>query len=214
MQPLRENSIKHWCICSAGSLINDTKNCNAKLKITPPWFRGGVKKSRFCDCGIMKGRQECFVRARPRKFGHWRQQIEFPLSPFMGQFAISSPWLISCSGKWCRAFSHPSQNTVVWLPTYYSFIFTPPQNRGGVIFLLQFVCVFVCVCVCVCVCMCVCVCVYVCVFNVFLLTKFQRNGCTDLDAVFAKWLLTTLARTLLNWWAWIKGQGHGDRKCM
>ena len=31
-------------------------------------------------------------------------------------------------------------------------IFTPPRNRGGVIFSLQFVCVSVCVCVCVCVC--------------------------------------------------------------
>ena len=30
--------------------------------------------------------------------------------------------------------------------------FTPPRNRGGVIFLLQFVCVSVCVCVCVSVC--------------------------------------------------------------
>ena len=27
-------------------------------------------------------------------------------------------------------------------------IFTPPRNRGGVIFLLQFVCLCVCVCVC------------------------------------------------------------------
>ena len=43
----------------------------------------------------------------------------------------------------------------------------------------------------VCVCVCVCLCVYC-----FLWTKFQPNGCTDLDAVFAKWLLTALARTL------------------
>ena len=34
-------------------------------------------------------------------------------------------------------------------------IITPPQNRGGVIFSLQFVCV-VCLCVRVCVCVCVC----------------------------------------------------------
>ena len=31
---------------------------------------------------------------------------------------------------------------------------TPPRNRGGVIFSLQFVCVSVCVLVCVCVCVC------------------------------------------------------------
>ena len=54
--------------------------------------------------------------------------------------------------------------------------FTPPRNRGGVIFSLQFVCVC----------------------PDFLWTKFKPNGCTDLDAVFAKWLLTALARTLLK----------------
>ena len=31
--------------------------------------------------------------------------------------------------------------------------FTPPRNRGGVIFSLQFVCVCVFVCVCLCVCL-------------------------------------------------------------
>ena len=31
-------------------------------------------------------------------------------------------------------------------------VFTPPQNRGGVIFLLQFVCLCVCVSVCLSVC--------------------------------------------------------------
>ena len=35
-------------------------------------------------------------------------------------------------------------------------IITPPRNRGGVIFSLQFVCVCVCVCVCVSVCLSVC----------------------------------------------------------
>ena len=43
------------------------------------------------------------------------------------------------------------------------------------------------------VCLCVCLCVRLC-----LLTKFQTNGCIDLDAVFAKRLLSTLARTLLK----------------
>ena len=33
----------------------------------------------------------------------------------------------------------------------FSGVFTPPRNRGGVIFSLQFVCVSVCLCVCVCV---------------------------------------------------------------
>ena len=58
-------------------------------------------------------------------------------------------------------------------------LFTPPRNLGGVIFSLQFVC------------MCVCP-------TLFLWTKSQPNGCTDLDAVFVKWLLTTLAKTLLK----------------
>ena len=49
------------------------------------------------------------------------------------------------------------------------------------------------VCLCVHVSVCVCLCV-----RHFLWTKFQPNGCTDLDAVFTKWLLTALARTLLN----------------
>ena len=48
----------------------------------------------------------------------------------------------------------------------------------------------------VCLSVCLCVCVSVC--PDFLWTKFQPNGCTNLYAVFAKWLLTTLARTLLK----------------
>ena len=49
----------------------------------------------------------------------------------------------------------------------------------------------------VCLCVCLCVCVYVSV-RIFLWTKLQPNGCTDLDAVFAKWLLPSLAQTQLN----------------
>ena len=45
----------------------------------------------------------------------------------------------------------------------------------------------------VCLCVCVCVCDRICLW-----TKFQPNRWTDLDAVFAKWLLTALAQTLLN----------------
>ena len=67
---------------------------------------------------------------------------------------------------------------------------TPPRNRGGVIFSLQFI--YVCVCVCVCLCVCESVC------PDFLWTKFQPNLWTDLDAIFAKWLLTALAQTLLK----------------
>ena len=62
-------------------------------------------------------------------------------------------------------------------------IFTPPRYREGVIFSLQFVCVCVFVCVCPVLC---------------LLTKFKPNECTDLDAVFTKWLLLALAQTLMN----------------
>ena len=51
---------------------------------------------------------------------------------------------------------------------------------------------FVCVCVCVCVSVCLSVCVSVS------LMACEQNGCTDLDAVFAKRLLTALARTLLG----------------
>ena len=40
----------------------------------------------------------------------------------------------------------------------------------------------------------VCLCVYVCVC---LWTKFQSNRCSDLDVIFAKWLLTALAQTFI-----------------
>ena len=42
------------------------------------------------------------------------------------------------------------------------------------------------------------VCVCVCVSDVFLWIKFQLNGWTDLDAVFAKWLLIAMAQILLK----------------
>ena len=44
------------------------------------------------------------------------------------------------------------------------------------------------------VCLSVCLCVWLCLW-----TKFQPNGYTDMDAVFAKWLLSTLARILSQW---------------
>ena len=67
------------------------------------------------------------------------------------------------------------------------FIITPPWNREWGIFSLQFICVSICLSVCLSVCP-----------AEFLWTKFQLNGCKDLDAVFAKWLLITLAGTLLK----------------
>ena len=39
---------------------------------------------------------------------------------------------------------------------WQNFIFTPPWNRGGVVFSLQFVCVCACLSVCLSVCLCVC----------------------------------------------------------
>ena len=54
---------------------------------------------------------------------------------------------------------------------HHAFFFTPPRNRGGVIFLLQFVCLSVCVCVC---------------LSVRLWTKCRSNRYTDFDAVFAE----------------------------
>ena len=61
-----------------------------------------------------------------------------------------------------------------WKTLEIKTVITSPRNRGGVIFSLQFVCVSVCLSVCVCMCP-----------ALFLWTKFQPNGCTDWNAVFA-----------------------------
>ena len=69
-----------------------------------------------------------------------------------------------------------SKNSLIVLEPLFDIrdqIFTPPRSCGGVIFLLQFVCLCVCVCVCVCV-------------SVRLLIKCWSNSYTDFDAVFAK----------------------------
>ena len=68
-------------------------------------------------------------------------------------------------------------------------IFTPPRNRGGVIFLLQFVCVSVCVCLCV---------QNSCEQNssrtdVPIWTRFSLNGC-----------LQHWQEPYWNWWPWLK----------
>ena len=65
--------------------------------------------------------------------------------------------LVICNTSWAKL-------------TTKCLLITPPRHRGGFIFSLQFVCVSVCVSVC----------------PEFLWTKFQPNGCTDLNAVFAK----------------------------
>ena len=73
-------------------------------------------------------------------------------------------------------------------------IITPPRNRGGVIFLLQFVCV--CVCVCMCVCVRLCVCVSVC--PALLANKIPAERMHRFERGFTKWLLPALARTQLK----------------
>ena len=76
-----------------------------------------------------------------------------------------------------------NQRIVSWLAwSLFVYIMTPPRNPGWVVFSLQIVCL----------CVYVCVCVRLCLW-----AKFQPNRCTDLDAVFAKRLLSTLAQTLL-----------------
>ena len=89
----------------------------------------------------------------------------------------------------------------------YRVFYASTKSWRGYIFTAVCLCVCVCVCVCMCVCVCVrvCVCVCVCVcmsvwvcVRLCLWTKCQPNECTDLDAVFAKRLLSTLARTLLK----------------
>ena len=75
------------------------------------------------------------------------------------------------------------------------FIITPPRNCIGVIFSLQFVCVCVCVCV-----------------RLFLWTKFQPNGWTDLDGVLVNGCLAHWLRPYWNWWPWAKGQGPSGSK--
>ena len=57
------------------------------------------------------------------------------------------------------------------------------------------------------VCLCERLSIYVC-DRLCLWTKFQPNGCTDLDAIFAKRLFTPLAQTLWKLVTLVKGQDH------
>ena len=87
-----------------------------------------------------------------------------------------------------RVISHRRGGVYVLKMLLVFSVITSPRNRWGVIFSLQFVCV--CVSVCLSVFLCVCL-MSACE------QKFQPNRCTDLDAVFAKWLLTPLSQALL-----------------
>ena len=84
----------------------------------------------------------------------------------------------------------------------FLIIVTPPRNRGGVIFLLQFVCLSVCVWVCVFVCVCVC----------------EQNSSRTKAPIWMRFSLNSCLLHWLgpywNWWPWVKGQGHCDRKCI
>ena len=100
----------------------------------------------------------------------------------------------------CHSLSHFLWRLVKVSP---QVIFTPPRNRGGVMFSLQFVCVSVCQWVCP---------MFSCEQNSSSRTdepiwsRFSVNGClphwlkpySNLDIVFAKWLFPALTWTLLK----------------
>ena len=71
---------------------------------------------------------------------------------------------------------------------------TPPRNRGGVIFSLQFVCVSVCMPDTACE-------QNSSRTNAPIWTRFSLNGC------LAHWL-----KPYWNWWPWVKDQGHSGSK--
>ena len=134
----------------------------------------------------------------------------FPVIPWLGPrkkkqchftiWRLEGCWACCCClpvtvAFWLVREHHHHPNHPNCEISFYFVAVTPPWNHGGVIFSLQFICVCVYLCVCVCVC-----------FRLCLWTKFQPNGWTDLDAVFAKWLLIALAQTSQR----VKGQGHSD----
>ena len=66
-------------------------------------------------------------------------------------------------------------------------LFTPPRNRGGVIFSLQFVCVCLSVCLCVCVCLFVCLSVFLSVsLSIFMSICRRTKYKSFSDAIFTK----------------------------
>ena len=60
---------------------------------------------------------------------------------------------------------------------------------------------------------CLCVCVCVCVQN-----SCEQNSSRTDAPIWTRFSLSGCLQHLLepywNWWPWVKGQGHGDRKCM
>ena len=74
-------------------------------------------------------------------------------------------------------------------------IVTPPRNRGGVIFSLQFVCV------------CVSVCLWVS-------STCEKNSSRTSEPIWTRFSLNCCLPHWLepyrNWWPWVKFQGHSD----
>ena len=192
---------------------------NYSGNITPPRFRGGVKCimrhcdldfhpnftnfNRFSQCGTQSLSENCVhIDASVRlEFcsvtetdSHTdtlqRKYHPSPLSSRNNKYNIQQP--IFTFTHWPTRFYLQTQDSML---NAFSWICTPPRNRGGVIFSLQFVCVSVCLWVC----------------PALLLNKipakrmnrfgreFSLNGCLP------HWL-----EPYWNWWTWVKGQGPSD----
>ena len=118
--------------------------------------------------------------------------LNVAISRLLGHFSISSefsclwPVLIVQDNE---PSIHCSSHVLNWngkctiVNKEKSFFYTSRKSWRG--YISTSVCLSVCQCVCVC-----------------LWTKFQSNECTNLNAVFAKWLLTALAQTLLKLVTW------------
>ena len=97
-----------------------------------------------------------------------------------------------------RPYNCASASFVLQFSSYEHWVFfTPPRNRGGIMFSLQFVCVSVCLVVCLCV----------------WLYLWTNSSWTDAPI----WTRYSLNRCLQhwfgpywNWWNLVKGQGHSD----
>ena len=105
--------------------------------------------------------------------GHGVRAIWVSVSPAQNVWYIGRNAALSYFAGFTGTFDSLSVSNFVFVCV--SRFVTPPRNRGGVIFLLQFVCLCVSVCLSVCVCL-----------SVRLLTKCRSNRYTDVDAVFAK----------------------------
>ena len=95
----------------------------------------------------------------------------------------------------CQIIFYDFINICNWI----LFFLTPPRNRGGVIFSLQFVCVSVCLCVCLSVCP-------TRLVNKIPAERMHRFArCFLLNGCFPHWL-----GPYWIWWPWVKGQDHSD----